>query len=688
MIKLFSNRKPLPMIFQAETNECGLACLAMISSFHGSAVDLNGLRSRLGTAALGTSARQIIDLASRMKFRARALRLDLSDLPGLALPAILHWDMDHYIVLKKMGRNSVVVHDPATGIRKYRRDDLANHFTGIAIEFCPEKNFRRAPGKPSLTLTDLLKGVHLSSSSVGLVFFLTLLLQLLAVLNPLYLQLVIDQGLVKGDEDLILMLAVLFVFIVFIKTILAHMRGIHLLHFGNRLGFQLVSGVANRLSLMPVRYFERREMGDIVSRFGSLENIRRLVTQEMITVMVDGLFSLITLLLLFLYSPLLGTVVLLAVSCFVLLRMISISPERELRRESLITSAKQQTRFMENIRTMTTARVNAIESIRQNEWESSYTEQINAGFRLESFQLKLGSAQSLIFGMENIATIFLGASAVGGGSLSVGQLMSFILLKQHFIGSVAAMLPKFSEIRMLNLELERVSDVVPANTDEAAEIRLLPAPCDGDIELVRLGFAYENSERLLLSDLNFRFTGGQMTAITGPSGCGKSTLLKLILGLEKADSGSILIGGKDIRLFNENELRARTSAVLHGDGLLAGDLAYNIHLGVGAVDWDGLEQLSIALGFRTLIEQLPMGYSTEVGELGSVLSAGQVQRILLARALYRKPSLLLLDESLSNLDAEAAIPILDHIRSLQISLLMVTHHSELLGHADAVLQLG
>ncbi|MEQ8315695.1 MAG: peptidase domain-containing ABC transporter [Gammaproteobacteria bacterium] len=676
------------MVFQAETNECGLACLAMVAGFHGLVTDLNALRSKMGAAALGTSARQILELARRLKIRGRALKVELEDLPNLALPAILHWDLDHYVVLKRVSDRSIVIHDPAVGVRKYTREELAHHFTGIAVEFYPQKNFKPAKNEASLKLADLLSTVPLTAGSLALVFVMTLLLQVLAVLNPLYLQLVIDQGLVKGDRDLILMLAMLFVLLLLVRTLVSHMRGIHLLHFGNQIGFQLVSGVAHHLSSLPLSYFERREMGDIVSRFGSLENIRRLVTQEMVTILVDGLFSLITLLLLFLYSPLLGAIVLLSVLFFVVLRLLSISRERDLRREALVTSAKQQTRFMENIRSVSVAKVNAVESLRHNEWEKSFTEQLNSGFRLDSLQLGLGTAQSLIFGLENIVTIYLGASAVSGGSFSIGQLMSFILLKQHFIGSVTAMLPKLSDIRMLNLELERVSDVVqPGAIDNQDEDRLLPLPNGGDIELIDLDFDYEGSGTPLISKLNFRFRNGQCTAIVGSSGCGKSTLLKLILGLEQAQQGSITVGGKESRLVQASALRSKLSAVLHGDGLLSGDLAYNIHLGVGSVDWNRLTELSEKLGFAELVEQLPLGYSTEVGELGSVLSAGQVQRILLARALYRNPDFLLLDEALSNLNTQAAIPILDYIKSRNITLLMVTHNPDLLEHMDSVLSL-
>ncbi len=685
-IPLFNRR--LSMIFQAETRECGLACLAMIAAFHGRGTDLNRLRSDRGRDAIGTSAGQLLNLAERQGLQGRALQLGLGDLHNLKLPAILHWDLDHYVVLRKVTAHWVLIHDPAAGVRKYQLQEVSVHFTGVALEFVPQAEFQQSPPPAPLQLRQLLSGVRISSASIGLVFLMTLLLQVLAILNPLYLQLVIDQGLVKGDTELVMMLALLFVGLVFIRTLLAHLRGLHLLHFGNHVGLQLVASVARHLLCLPISYFERREMGDIVSRFGSLENVRELVTQEMITVIVDGLFSLLALFLLYLYSPLLATVVLISVGLFTLLRLVSLGRERDLRQESLVAAAKQQTRFMENIRSISVARINAIESARHNDWERSYTEQLNSGIRLDSFQLSLASAQSLLFGLENIVTIYFGAAAVTSGSLSLGQLMSFIFLKQHFTGSVLAMIPKLSDIRLLSLDLERIADVVQQSpVAQDAGYRLLPAPRGSEIELHDLAFHYCDTTSNLLHDLNVSIAQGDTVVLTGPSGCGKSTMLKLLLGLEKPTQGSILIGNRPIDQISDRDLRPMMSAVMHGDGLLAGDLAYNIHLGIGSVDWGRLDELSEALGLEELLSKLPLGYGTEVGELGSILSAGQIQRILLARALYRQPKILLLDEALSNLNTEAALDILDHIESRELTLILVTHNPGFLARADLVIDL-
>lgn len=674
----------LPMVFQAETSECGLACLAMVCGFHGKAVDLGALRSRFGIAALGASAKQLLDFSSSLQLPGRAVKVDTTDLPALSLPAILHWDMDHFVVLKSVSRNHVVIHDPAAGVRRYAMKDLGAHLTGVALELRPGQNYRKEKAENPLRLGQLFSGLPLSAGALGQVFLLTLLIQLLALLNPLYLQLVIDQGLGKGDMDLIMMLAILFILLVLMKTALAHIRGIHLLQFGNRLSFQLVGNVARHMLRLPLSYFERREMGDIVSRFGSLETIRRLVTQEMITILVDGIFSVVTLLLLYVYHPLLASVVLGFVLFNVAVRLAAIGRERELRKEALIVGARQQTRLMENVRSIMTAKVNGVEDSRHNLWETSYADNVNAGYRLETFQLNLSSVQTLAFGVENILVVLLGSSAVVAGNVSLGQLMSFIFLKQHFSSAVLAMLPKFAEIKMINLELERVADITLQTPQQQCNQSLLSAQSlGGDIELKELSFAYPGHADVLLRELNVRFQGGKCTAISGPSGCGKTSLLKLLLGLESPSEGSVHIGSRNLQEISEHWLRQSCSALLHGDGLLAGDLAYNIHLDQRPNDWDAMDEVCELVGISDLIKALPLGFATEIGEMGNIFSAGQRQRILLARALYRKPEILVLDESLSHLDTEAALKILNAIKQRGISTLLVTHNRELINFCDA-----
>ncbi len=688
MIELFGARNSLPMMFQSEVAECGLACLAMLSSYYGRYSDLRSLRERLCLPARGASVKQLLRAGERLDLQGRPLKLGLEDIGRLTLPAVLHWDTDHFVVLRRVNRRSIVIHDPAVGIRKYSLAELDCHFTGIAIEFSPAVTFTKEAAAKEYSVRQLFSVTPSFRSAFYQVFVLSLLLQLLSLIFPLYLQLVIDQGLSKGDRDIILLVALLFSLVILAKASVSYFRGVVLLQFSSQLGFQLVSNTFAHLLRLPLPYFERREMGDIVSRFSSIDNIKQLVTQEMITVIVDGVFSILTFFLLFLYSPLLAFVALFFVLVLTSIRILTIPIERTCRQEVLQTGAKQQTRFMENVRCIAVTKNYGIEADRLSEWQNYYAYFVNAGYRLGHLQLRVGSLHNLLFGLDHVATIYLGSAAIFGGQLTIGQLMSFVFLKQHFAGSIAAMLPKIAEIRLLRLELDRVSDITFAEAEPDYQVSsLLDRKLRGAIATNKLGFSYMPEQSKLFQGLCLAIEPGEFLAVSGNSGCGKSTLLKLLLGLCSPTQGKIAIDGLSISEIGVQNYRSQVAAVLHGDSLLAGSLAYNVNLGRGSFDLERLESACRETLILDDIRSLPMGFNTQVGEMGVALSAGQIQRILLARALYRSPRLVILDEALSHLDTEAARQIISNIRRQQITLVLVSHNSDIVELADYSLQL-
>ena len=689
MIDLFHARNSVPMIYQSEMNECGLACLAMIANYYGKKIDIGTLRGLFKIPPTGASVKHLLLASDTVELQGRPLKLDLKDLGQLSLPVILHWDLDHFVVLKKVNRNSVIIHDPAAGIRKYLKGELSIHFTGIAIELYPLSSFKKETLAASYSLRQLFQATPSFYSSVRQIFLLSLIIQLLALLSPLYLQLVIDQGLAKGDMDLVFLVALLFLLVLVAKTAVSYFRGAVLLQFSNQLGFQLVGSTFGHLLRLPLAFFEKREMGDIVSRFSSLENIKQLLAQEMVTAVVDGIFSLITLLLLFVYSPLLAVIALGSVGLFSLLRVVSIPVEKSRRQELLVSGARQQSRFMENIRSIAVTKVYAIEQQRLTQWQSLYASFINTAWRLGHFQLGLSSVQNLLFGIDHIVTIYLGSSMVYAGNMTVGQLMSFIFLKQHFANAIIAMLPKLAEIRLMKLELEQISEITLHEKEaHMTGTSLLHRSVKGKLEIQDLSFSYSDAEAPIFENLSFCIDTGSCLVITGRSGCGKSTLLKLILGLEIPTVGRVLLDGLPLKDFGIGAFRSQTAAILHSDVLLSGTLAYNINLEVDFGNEERLEKACHRAGIYEVICALPMGFNTQVGEMGVSLSAGQVQRILLARALYRLPRILIMDEALSHLSDDIAEGLIVNIKQMGITIITVTHNPVLLELATHRIHLG
>ena len=666
------------MIFQAEANECGLACLAMIVSYYSRATDIRSIREASNLPAFGASLKHLTRAAAAAGLKSRPLKLELADLPRLATPAILHWDLDHFVVLKKFSRGKAVIHDPATGVRKYPLRELDGHFTGVAVEFSQAREAVAAEPPRRLKLGDLVSFSHGIARGMALILLLSLLVQACALLSPLYLQLVIDQGLARGDMDLVLVVALLFGLLMLARIALGHVRSLVTMQFSMRLGFEMVSGLFEHLLNLPLRFFERREMGDLVSRFSSAEKISALISQDMITVLVDGLLSLASLALLYVYSPMLATVCLGFVVAAALIKLCSLPGEKLRRQETIVRAAKSESRLMENVRWASVVKNYAIEEQRAADWQNHYVNSANAGYQLGTFQLWFGSGQGLLFGVEQILVIFLGAQLISAGGLTIGQLMGFIFLKQHFSSSVLAMLPKLAELRLMQLDLERIADIALEAVEETDPLGQFPRRAfSGKVSGEGLSFRYSADETPIFEALDFALEPGETLVITGPSGCGKSTLLKLIAGLEPPTAGRIRYDGGPLRKLGLANLRSAAAAVLHNDGLLAGDIAYNINLEDEPHNQPRLEDACRRACILEEILALPLGFNTRVGELGNSLSAGQVQRVLLARALYKRPKLLLLDESLACLSDAVAGRILENIAELGIAIVLVTHNPAL-----------
>ncbi len=688
MKRLFRRQQQLSMVYQSEINECGLACLTMVSNYHGNMVELSALRTRMGQSLGGASIRLLAHCAKQLQLHSRALQLELDELRQLERPAILHWDMDHFVVLQQVARNYIQIHDPAVGVRRYSWSELDRHFSGVALELQPEKDFQPTLAAPRLHLRELLRPGQGLTRAVLQIAGMSLLVQLLALVSPLYLQLVIDQGIGKGDMQLVFGLALIFVLLVGIRILIAYARALLTMGCTNKLGFQLVSDTFHYLLRLPLSFFEKRELGDITSRFGALENIKQIVTQEMVTGVIDGLFSLVTLALLFLYSPAMAGLVLIAVLFFVGVRLLTLATERDRRQEVVVLGAGQQSRFMENVRSIRTIKINNIESDRMADWEQRYANYVNAGFHLGRFQQQVATWQSLIVGLENIAVIYMGSMLVFQNQLTLGQFMSFILLKQHFISSVSALMPKFSEIRLMQLELDRVADIRQQRVaDDVSAHALWQPSLRSPLVITDLCFRYTAAQAPLIADLSLTVAPGSLCVVTGPSGCGKTTLLKILLGLESASGGKIRLGEQEFLAGEQQALRGAYSAVLHDEGLLSGDLAYNVNLGIEPNDSERLQSACEQAGLDAIVAALPMGFATRIGELGNRLSAGQVKRVLLARAFYRQPELLLLDETLTHLASDDVQRVLTVIREAGITAIITSHDRAVIERADQVVTL-
>jgi ATP-binding cassette subfamily B protein RaxB len=688
----FDSGNKLPVIIQTEAAECGLACLAMIAGFYGYSTDLSSLRHKFSISAHGATLRQIMDIAGKLHLASRALKLDIDHLSQLQTPCILHWEMKHFVVLKSVVGRKVIIHDPGIGERVFDIDEVSKLFTGVALELSPTPEFEKGEEKQSLKFGHFWSRISGLKRSLLIVLVLSLLLQIFAIVNPYYMQTVIDDVILRGDLNLLLVLALGFGLLLVIDTCTSMLRQFVILSLSSKLNIQMAANVFHHLIRLPMDYFAKRHIGDIVSRFGSLSTIRELLTTGLVTVLIDGIMALITLVVMFFYDVKLTLIVVAVVVIYALIRFFLYRPIRLLNEESIVAAAKENSHFMESIRAVQTVKMFEKEGDRQSQWQNKLADSMNKDIRISRWTIGFDTANKLLFGIENIVVIYFAAVAVTGNLLSVGMLYAFISYKSRFITSMDSLIVKWIEFRMLELHFDRLADVVFTKTDsmlsKADAMQTLGEKnqdISGKLEGKALRYAYSEMDSPIFDNLDFKIEAGETVAIVGPSGSGKSTLMKCMMGLMAPSNGSLLVDDKPIQ--QVVDYRSQIAGVLQDDQLLSGSIAENIACFSPSIDFERVAVCAHLACIHEEIMLMAMQYNTLVGDMGTSLSGGQKQRIILARALYRNPKILFMDEATSHLDTGNEATINQHIQQLKITRIIVAHRPDTIRSAQRVLHL-
>ncbi|MEE2025802.1 peptidase domain-containing ABC transporter [Alkalimonas mucilaginosa] len=674
------------MIHQSEAAECGLACMAMIANHHGHQLDLTTLRNRYSVSFKGANLQQLMLLANQLDLTCRALKLDLDDLKNLKTPCILHWEMNHFVVLKKVHRNGITILDPAMGERRVSMRDVDHAFTGVALELTPSNEFKKVDERVKLGLTAFWSKVEGLLPSLLKLFVLSLLLQLFLLATPYYTQLVVDEVLISHDKPLLVVLALGFGLLVLFQVVTQTLRGWVVLHLGSVMSVQMATNLMRHLLHLPLSYFDKRHMGDVVSRFGSLNSVRELLTNSLVEGVIDGLMAIAVFVMMFLYSPKLALVVVLVVLMYAVIRSILYRPLHQLTEASIMASAKEQSNFMETVRGIQSIKLFGQQAQRLNLWQNRYADAINQSYRLGKWQISYQTINQLLFGLENILVVYLAALTVISGDISVGMLFAFLAYKTQFTNRMAALIDNLIEIKMTRLHLERLADI--ALTDKEDEGLNQPSrDISGQLRLTNIRFRYANNEPLLFNDLCLDIPAGANIAVIGPSGSGKTSLMKLMLGLLPAESGKVEVDGIEIKQLGLRNYRSQIAAVMQDDQLMSGTLAENISFFDPQLDMQRVYQAAQLAGIHQDISAMQMGYNSLVGDMGSALSGGQKQRLLLARALYRQPKILLLDEATSHLDVALEHYVNQAIQQLSMTRIVIAHRPETILSAEQIYQL-
>lgn len=648
----------------------------MIAGYHGYDADLSTLRRRFDVSMKGMSLRTLIEMASLIEFGARAVRCELKELGAIQMPAILHWGGNHFVVLESVGKRRCLVHDPAAGTLHLSWREVSAKFTGIALELTPNPRFRPQRIRNPLKLSSLFRWTPDIGKALFQSLSLSIIIELLLLATPFYIQLAIDNAIIKGDTGFMAVLAIGFTAILVFRVAATTLRSLTLQFITQVLSFDMQSRLFHHMLRLPLQWFHKRHVGDIQSRFGAVHPIKAFIANGAIAGVLDGILASFVFVLMLFYSIKLSLVVLASIVLYLVIRLGSIQLQRRVASDTIVTQALEQSRFLESVRAMGTVKALGAESLREEQQRNAMAASINAGIRSGNVQISFNTTAQLVDGITDILVVYWGALAVIRNEISLGMLTAFIAYKQQFSARLTNLLEQIVTWRLLSVDLERLSDIALSPAEEAPGATGHVAPLEGAIQCRMLGFSYGFGETPVLANINLMIASGEYIAITGSSGCGKSTLVKILAGLYQPSSGEIYIDGRPLPTWSKRAIRDQISIVSQDDTLLAGSIVENITMFDDSVQMAHVKICAKLASIDEEIVAMPMGYDTLVGDLGSSLSGGQKQRVLIARALYRRPRILIMDEGTSHLDVVNERAINDALGMLNITRIVVAHRPE------------
>lgn len=703
----FNPSKVLPSILQTDPAESGLACIAMIVAYYQMDGDFHSLRRDFPVSSRGMTVRHVVDIATNIKFSARQVDVELENFAELTLPCIFKGEGSKYFVLKSFNSKQFVVHDPDQGVLTLSREQFPSFYSGTCIDILPSVEFIEAENsgkkstksKASSSVTSntiasdkrrfswrrLLGSTKGLNSSLIQVCALAFAMELMALLLPLVNQIMFDQVVVTADTDLLTLLGLGLIVLELTRVALNTLRGWTVMILSTKLNVQWISNVFSHLLRLPIEWFDRRHIGDISSRFESVYAIQGMVTTRTIEVGLDGVMSLGALVMIFFYNPMLASLVVSIVIIYFLVRMMWFRRERNSTEAGVVYGAQQSTLFLETLRSVKTIRLfNSMED-RKTRWLNRLIAERNAQLKTQRISIYMQASNWVLFAIERVAVLWLGISAVIGNEWSIGMLLAFIAYKDMFTQRAFGVVNKIMEFKLVGIQAERLSDIVLAETEVEHPPTVGTTALPASLSVSNVSFRYSSSDPLVVNSCNFHIKEGECVAIVGASGCGKSTLLKIMLGVVKPETGRVEYGGADIKSVGTRAYRDLIGVVLQDDQLFSGTITENITFFTENVDREWLEKCTKIASIHDEIMDIPTGYHTLIGDMGASVSGGQKQRLLLARALYKKPKMLFLDEATSHLDVSNETIVNSTVRNLGVTTVVIAHRPETIRMADRIL---
>lgn len=679
--------KKVNLIRQTEAAECGLACLAMIACYHGYLIDIGTIRRKYSISIYGMSLADLQEVSDKLGFQSRGFKLEVNELNRLKLPAILHWDLNHFVVISKIQKRGFTIYDPEEGIKNVSEEYLSKHFTGIAFELEPSVDFKKQNEREEIKFSNILGNVRNFKSNLFHIFLISLVLEILLITSPFITQWTVDEVMVSFDKDLLFLVIAGSVMVGISELLTTIVRTWVVTNFSTRLSIAWETQVISHLLKLHMSYFEKRYVSDILSRLGSTQNIQKIITNDLMQAILDLLTCILTLILLLTYSVKLAIIVIVSTLLFSLIRFIRFKPVKQIQEKIILSEADIEGYAIESVRSMQTVKLFQNERIRLSEWTRRIAVNSNNEIAMIKVDLKFSGLEKILSITESALVMFLGVSLVLSNEFTVGAFLAFTAWKSQFTMRMSSLINKLVQFGFIKLYAERLYDIVGSDTEFVKNERVSSYKLTNvNLDIDGISFRYADNLPFIFNNLTFQVHAGEFLAITGVSGKGKTTLIKVLVGLLAPSDGRILCNGISLNQIGVN-YRKKVAAVMQDDQLLTGSILENISLFDYQVDEEWVVKCAEIACIHEEILNTTMGYETVIGDLGSGLSGGQKQRLLLARALYKKPEILFMDEATSHLDLELEKKINTNIKSLKITRVAVAHRPNTLELADRIIKL-
>ena len=680
-------KRRIPEMRQVTAVECGAACLGMVLNYYGYGTSISDVQERCGVGRDGLTALEIVKSARLYGLRVRAVSLNLDDFRFVALPAIIHWEFNHFLVVERWSSNHIDVLDPAIGRRRLTREEFDEGFTGVAILLEPGTQFEQKAPEKALTLWSYMRSLLHMRTILFQIIGTSLLLQLLGLGAPLLTAVVIDNILPQKNPNILVVLGIGMLILILMQGITGFLRSSLLIYLQTRLDTDMMLNFFEHMLSLPYRFFQLRLNGDLLARMNSNLAIRDLLTNQLISTILDGGTVIVYFIILLLFSKLIAVTTLIIgfVQIFVLL--VTSPAIRRLTQRDLEAQGKTQGYMNEILSGIATLKAAGAENRAFARWENLFFDEMNISLRLNYISSIVGSLLGIVGLLSPLLLLWIGATQVINGTMQVGTMLALNTLAIEFLGPLGSLASTGQSLQIIRAHFTRVADIIGTQPEQDPALVQIPHQLRGQIELKNVSFRYDQNAPLILNNINGKIMPGQKVALVGKTGSGKSTLGKLLVGLMLPTKGSIMFDGVPLDQLNYQDVRSQFGVVLQESFIFSGSVKDNIALNNPDMDMDRVIEAASIAAIDEDIEKMPMGYDTLVSEGGSAFSGGQRQRVALARALAHHPALLLLDEATSALDVVTEQTIERNLNRLPCTQVIIAHRLSTIRNADVIMVL-